>query len=169
MEPYRDNSKQEKRFYIGTKGHVLCIDQQTGNIVWDKLLVNRKISEASLVSLLLYKGLIYAVCKKIVACLECADGRVVWNTDIGRLGEPAALALDLEVPGGQLIIAAQGELFSVSAESGAILWENSLPGLRYEPICLRVPGAIVAQPVVRFVSSVESVLTQVIENEQLER
>lgn len=167
MEPYRE-MERERRLYIGTNCHVLCIDAQSGETRWKTQI--RSSIQSTLVSLLLHKGRIYASCWRAVACLDCSDGRTLWNTEFARLAEPAALALDPTVPGGQLLVAAGGVLYALSAESGAVIWDNQLPGLGYHPICLRTdaPGVVVAQPAVRYYSSGKSVTVQVLEDSQSE-
>lgn len=163
VQPYR-GSEVQRRFFLGTNCHVLCIDQQSGAVLWKTPL--RSSVNSSLVSLLMHKGLIYAANWRSVACLQADDGSVLWTTKLKKLTEPAALALDPRVPGGQLLVAGAGWLYSLSAQSGALQWENDLPGLGYYPLTLRVPGAVIAQPITRYVQRGKTVQLQTVENEQ---
>jgi len=163
VQPYRDD-QTERRFFVGTNYHVLCIDQQSGEVVWKTAL--RDAVGTSLVSLLLHQDRIFAACRRYVACIEVADGKMLWGAELKKLAEPASLALDLRVPGGQLLVAAGGWIYSLEAEHGAVQWDNGLPGLGYEPICLRVPGAVVAQPLTRYVTRGKSKVAQPLENDQ---
>lgn len=165
MEPYRQD-EQAKHFYIGTNDHVLCIDQRTGQTVWQTHL--HSVLGSVLVNLLLHRGLIYATCSRMVACIDAASGQALWRTVDNKLAEPASLALDPTMPGGQLLVAAGGILFSFEAASGAKLWENKLPGLGYHPICVRAPGAVVAQPKIHYVTNNKTRVPQPLENDQYE-
>ena len=162
-QPYRDG-QSERRFFVGTNCHVLCIDQDDGKIVWETPL--RSSVSSTLVSLLLDQGRIYAANWRQIACIQASDGKLLWATELNRLAEPASLALDPTVPGGQLLVGSGGWLFALSADHGAVQWENDLPGLGYHPICMRVPGAVVAQPTVRYVTHGKSRVPQVLESEQ---
>ena len=165
MEPYRNFQKQ-KRFYIGTNCTVLCIDQQSGASLWQTALPSTLGSR--LVSLLLHKGRIYAACYRTVACLDAESGAILWQTRASRLGEPVSLALDLELPGGQLLAGGGGLLYAFSASTGDQLWKNGLKGLNYHPVCLRVPGALVAQPHTGYIPAGKTQLTAALEDGQYE-
>jgi len=140
MDPsYREAVPAKRRFYIGTNCHVACIDAETGETVWQETI--HQSLNSTLVSLLHYKDLLFATCTGTAVCLT-VEGKERWRNKISGLGEPAALALDPGVPGGQLLIAAAGKLFALSAEDGKLQWKNELPGLGYYPVCLRAPGLI---------------------------
>jgi outer membrane protein assembly factor BamB len=141
MNPYREG-EIVRRFYIGTNGHVLCIDATTGEPAWTAPLGLLGGS----VSMLLHGGRIYAVATNLVACLEAAEGKEIWRTDLGRCNTPAALALDLTLPEPALFVAGLGMLYALRAADGALLWKNGLKGMGYNPICLRAPGMITSQP-----------------------
>lgn len=165
MEPYREH-QQQKSFYLGTNCNVLCIDQLTGETLWQTALQGSLGSR--LVSMLLYKGQIYAACYNRVACLDASDGQPLWSSTAKRLGEPASLALDLEIPGGMLLAGGGGMLYAFSARTGERLWKNGLPGLNYHPVTLRVPGALVAQPRTGFIPAGKTQLAAQLEDEQYE-
>ncbi len=163
MEPYRQN-KGQQRFYLGTNCNVLCIDQLTGETVWQTALPASLGSR--LVSLLLHKGLIYAACYGRVACLKESDGTSLWCSSAKRLGEPASLALDMDVPGGMIIAGGGGMVYAFSARTGERMWKNGLRGLNYHPVTLRVPGAVVAQPTTCWVPAGKTQMAAPLENEQ---
>lgn len=165
MEPYREH-QQQKHFYLGTNCNVLCIDQLTGETLWQTAIKGSLGSR--LVSLMLYKGHLYAACYGRVACLDTSNGQKLWSTAAKRLGEPASLALDLELPGGMLLAGGGGVLYAFSARTGERLWKNGLPGLNYHPMTLRVPGALVAQPKTGFIPAGKTQVTAPLEDEQYE-
>lgn len=151
MEPYREMTDQ-RRFYIGTAGHVVCIDQTHGHEVWRTAIEKGR----GLTTLLIRRGRIYAGCGGAVVCLDQGDGALAWHTRIKTLQTPVALCLDEGVPGGQLLIAGSGLLFGLTADHGTLIWTNELMGLGYSPICLNAPHAVVSQPSVQRVSSGKS-------------
>ena len=163
MEPYRNNQKQQ-RFYLGTNCNVLCIDQLTGETLWQTALPSSLGSR--LVSLLLHKGLIYAACHGRVACLKESDGTSLWCSSAKRLGEPVSLALDMDVPGGMVLAGGGGMIYAFSARTGERLWKNGLRGLNYHPVTMRVPGAIVAQPTTCWVPAGKTQLAAQLEDTQ---
>ena len=163
MVPYREAEQDKPRFFLGTNCHVVCVDRITGKTVWQTRI--QKALGSMLVTLLLYQDYVYAACHQVVVALDVHTGQIAWKTKT-KLAEPASLALHPGVKGGLLIAAAGGRLVGLVADSGAPLWENSLPGLRYYPICLRVPGAVVAQPMVRQVSTGDSSIIQLLESDQ---
>ncbi len=165
MEPYREH-QQQKRFYLGTNCHVLCIDQLSGKTLWQTKLESRLGSR--LVSLLMHKGRIYAACYGYVTCLDAETGGEVWSAEAKRLGEPASLALDLGTPDGMVLAGGGGMMYAFSARSGDRLWKNGLPGLNYHPVTLRVPGALVAQPRTGYIPAGKAQLTAQLEEGQYE-
>ena len=166
MEPYRQQQQEQKRFYLGTNCHVLCIDQLSGETLWQTRLQTSIGSR--LVSLLLHKGRVYAACHRKVACLDARDGRQLWSADAKRLGEPVSLALDLDLPGGMLLAGGGGVLYAFSATAGDQLWKNGLPGLNYHPVTLRVPGALVAQPKTVYIPAGKTQLLAQMDDHQYE-
>jgi hypothetical protein len=159
MEPYR--SMKPQHFYAATNRHVLCLDRASGKEIWRAQAVS-----GATVTLLVAEGRIYAASTGSAACVDESSGKVIWTTAVDGLASPVAIALDFVVPGGQLFLACPGLLFSLSATTGKLLWTNGLVGLGYHPVCLRVPGAITSQPVVRVVRSGNSSRTEILEDEQ---
>ena len=166
MEPYRKPHQEKKRFYLGTNCHVLCIDQLTGQTVWQTKLQSNIGSR--LVSLLLHKGQLYAACSHTVACLDAADGRELWSVKPRHLGEPVSLALALDGPEGMLLAGGGGVLYALAACTGEQLWKNGLPRLNYHPVTLRVPGALVAQPTTGFIPAGKTAIAAQLEDHQYE-
>ena len=151
MEPFREMTDQ-RLFYIGTAGHVACIDQTRGHEVWRTAIEKG----SGLTTLLMRRGRIFAGCGGAVACLDPHNGAVLWHTRIKTLQTPVALCLDEGVPGGQLLVAGSGLLFGLAAHRGTLIWDNELKGLGYSPICLQAPHAVVSQPSLQRVSSGKS-------------
>lgn len=132
---FREGEPLRRRFYIGSGGQIACIDAQNGETLWQKSL------GGSMLSLLLFKDLLFAAGTGTAACLT-TDGELRWQSKVPGLGEPVAMALDPGVPGGQLLLGGAGILFALGAGEGALQWKNELPGMGYNPICLRAPGLI---------------------------
>jgi hypothetical protein len=151
MDPLRE-LEDRRRVYIGTSGHVVCVDQAGGAEIW-RTAIRRG---SGLTTLLHRRGRIYAGCQGAVVCLDRAAGDVLWHTRIKDLLAPVALSLDEGVPGGLLVVAGKGLLFGLAGEHGTLIWTNELKGLGYSPICVLAPHAVVAQPAVQLVSSGKS-------------
>ncbi len=139
------------RLFIGTNCHVMAVDRESGDVLWKRRI--HKSVNSTLVTLLLHGQRIYAGCHKRVVCLTADTGTVLWDTSLSKLAEPVTLALDPTAPGGQLFVGGAGRLYALIADSGQKQWDNNLKGLRFYPLTMRVPGAIVAQPVTRLVRS----------------
>jgi len=148
-------------FYAATSGCVMCKRTATGDTVWSV-----SVAASWVVTLLLDVDWLYAAGRGVVVCLEPTTGKVRWSTVIAGLDSPATLALDPRSPGVHLVVSCEGKLFGLDAESGAVLWEDGLRGMGYHPVCVRVPGGIVAEPRTRKVRSGNSTSKQVLENEQ---
>jgi outer membrane protein assembly factor BamB len=134
-----------RRCFLGTNCHVLCLDAQTGATLWQRDLREPN-THSRVVTLLIDGERLFATCLWVAACVNIADGRVLWRTVSRYIGEPSSLALEQ----GQLIVAGLGHVLALSSESGALQWQNDLPGLSFHPICLRVPGGTLAEPPTHF-------------------
>lgn len=169
-DPFRadplSSDMHAKRFFVGTNGHVLCIDQRSGETIWQTELW--KSVGTNLMMLLRHQGRIFAACTRYVGCIDERDGALLWRTKVKKLGEPVSLALDMTEPGGQLLVAGAGQLYGFAAETGTRQWHNSLPGLGFHPISLRVSHATVAQAQPRIISSGKATVTVPIEDAQEE-
>jgi len=135
------NDTTNGRIFLSTGGFVACVDRVSGQTIWTHVL------GGSYVTLLLHADRIYGAAGGGVVCLESASGNLLWKRKLSKLLSPAALTLDAGVPGGQLVAAGGGHLFALRPETGEVLWHNPLPGLGTSEVCLRIPGAVVAQPV----------------------
>lgn len=153
---------QDNRFYIATGTRVACLDKASGEIVWQTELGGN----LHYGSLLIDDDWIFAAGHKRAACLDRATGALRWQTEVKGLSSPTAISLDKHVPGGQIILACNGLLFGLWAETGELLWSNGLEGWGYNHICLRVPGAISAQPRHHLISTGKSSTTVVTEDIQ---
>ena len=157
-----DKINADTLFYVSTGPRVACIDKASGEVIWATVL-DRNLGYGSIV---LDDDRIIAAGHRLAACLDRATGDIRWQTDISSLSSPTSIALDKSVPGGQIFLGCNGLLFSLYAETGELLWENGLKGWGYNHMCLRVPGALTAQPKVTVVSSGKSTVTHVLEDRQ---
>jgi len=157
-----DNINADRHFFISTGPRVACLDKASGEVIWETEL-DGNLGYGAIV---LDDDRIIAAGHRLAACLDRATGAITWQTKIKGLSSPTSIALDKKVPGGQIILGCSGLLFSLWAETGELLWENGLKGWGYNHLCLRVPGALTAQPKVTVVSSGKSTVTYVTENIQ---
>jgi outer membrane protein assembly factor BamB len=155
-------SDQDNKFYIATNSRVACLDKASGEILWQTELGGH----LHYGSLLVDDDWIYAAGHKRAACLNRASGALRWQTVLKGLSSPTSIALDKTVPGGQIVLACNGLLFALWAETGELLWNNELEGWGYDHICLRVPGAISALPRHHLVSTGKSSYSVVTEDLQ---
>ena len=132
---------QDNKFYIATGSHVACLDRASGEILWHTELG----SHLRNANLLVDDDWLYAAGYKRAACLERATGALRWQTEVKGLSSPTSIALDKNVPGGQIILACNGLLFALWAETGELLWSNGLEGWGYDHILRNVVPAMGAK------------------------
>lgn len=155
-------SEPGNKFYIVTGQRVACLERATGEVIWKTELE----SSLSYANMVLDEERIIVAGHRRVACLDRTSGEIRWQKQIKTLSSPTSIALDKSVPGGQILLGCAGLLFCLWAESGELLWENGLKGWGYHHMCLRVPGALVAQPTTHVVSTGQSSRTYVTEDTQ---
>ena len=74
---------------------------------------------------------LYVGLKSHVAAVDKRDGRTLWKTQLkGGLTSGESFVTVL-VENGRVYAHTCGELFCLDARTGAILWNNGLPGLGY--------------------------------------
>jgi outer membrane protein assembly factor BamB len=138
--PYRE--PPPSRCFVGTNCHVACLDGRTGALLWQRQLRPAPGISSRLVTLLLEGDRVYASCLGVVSCLRAEDGIEQWRTENRHVGEPSVLALE----GPRLVVAGLGHVLAFASDSGALIWQNDLPGISFHPICLRVPGGRIGEP-----------------------
>jgi outer membrane protein assembly factor BamB len=160
MAPYR--LSETPVFYVGTNRRILCIEQETGRTVWQ----SEAVGSAENVSLLIHEEKLFSVARTTACCVSRADGKTRWKIKLDASVGPYPVLALCPGPRGRLILAGLGQLFALHPETGAQLWHNRLEGLGYHDITLRVPGAIVCQPVGHYITTEDSTRFQRTEDEQ---
>lgn len=132
---FRDAAPPKQVCYIATNSALLCLDADTGEIIWRADVP----SHGSPLVLLLHEQRLYCASGGDVSCFD-TGGRQLWAQSLTGKA-PVTLAIDDTVPGGRLFVSTAGLVYALVAETGDVLWKNGLRGLGYEPISLRVPHA----------------------------
>lgn len=83
--------------YLGTNGHVLALDPQTGDEVWRTKLGSGLFSTTSHqdVTVIEHNGQLFAGCYGHLFCLDGSDGTIRWHNELPGLGHnDVALSID---------------------------------------------------------------------------
>jgi outer membrane protein assembly factor BamB len=77
-----------------------------------------------------------------VCAIEPQSGQEVWRARLqeGVFGATRSGDVSVIVKDGVVYAGSQGHLFALSAETGEVLWHNSLKGLRFNDISLAFEG-----------------------------
>lgn len=71
----------ENNLYLGTKGHVVCINKQSGSEVW-----RTKLRGAEITTLLVHDNALYAGANGFMYALDPQSGNILWENPLKGLG-----------------------------------------------------------------------------------
>ena len=71
-----------ERIFLGIKGHVVCLNKQTGNEVW-----RRKIkTDWGKPTIVVFSEQLYVYVQGVLFCLNATDGKILWQNKLKGLG-----------------------------------------------------------------------------------
>ena len=74
------------KLFIGIKGHVVCLDKQTGNEIWKS-----KLKGMSITNVIRDDKMIYAYASGHLFCLDADFGKVLWENPLTGYGYGACI------------------------------------------------------------------------------
>ncbi len=75
-----------ERIYLGMNGHVVCLNQKSGEEVW-----RTKLKSSTLTNIVLEEEHIYAAAGGHLFCLKAKDGKLLWENTLSGLGYGACI------------------------------------------------------------------------------
>lgn len=76
-----------KKIFLGIKGHTLCLNRETGEIVW-----STKLKSTSGVTNIYYEdGFVFAYAGGYMFCLNSNDGTIKWGNKLSGFGYDACI------------------------------------------------------------------------------
>ena len=88
-----------EKLFIGIKGHVICLDKETGKSIW-----TTKLKSLSNITNIHFDGsFIFASAKGYLYCLNPEDGSIKWENSLNGLGN------------GPCIISSEGQTSVITA------------------------------------------------------
>lgn len=75
-----------KKLFIGIKGHVVCLDKQTGNEIWKS-----KLKGMSITNVIRDDKAVYAYAGGHLFCLDADFGKVLWKNPLTGYGYGACI------------------------------------------------------------------------------
>ena len=100
-----------EKLYLGIKGHIVCLNQETGDKLWDT-----KIKNSSITNVYFENGFVFAYSGGRLYCLQSIDGKVKWENKLKGLGY------------GTCIIAGNHQNATVIASQNAAQQEPAMAG-----------------------------------------
>lgn len=80
-----------EKLFIGIKGHVICLNKETGNSIW----TTRLKSSSSVTNVLFEDNLLFASTKGYLYCLNPGDGSKKWTNSLNGFGNgPCIIATE---------------------------------------------------------------------------
>ena len=73
----------DKLLFVGTHGHVLAIDKQSGRSVWELSLPG---TGYTIVSILYEDGVLYAGSKGLLFAIDPSSGNILWQNGLDGMG-----------------------------------------------------------------------------------
>jgi outer membrane protein assembly factor BamB len=120
-----DTSRQ--RVYIGIKGRVLALDRVTGEEVW-----RTKLQSASVMTLGLIDGQLFAGVNGELYCLDAADGKVLWRNRLRGLGT-GFLAIANAGQQGEAVATIADQQTRQNAANSAMFYGGAVAGSEVPP------------------------------------
>lgn len=75
-----------EKLYIGVGYHIVCLDKNSGNIIW-----KTKLKKSEIVNCYLDEDLVFAHAGGCLYCLDIVDGRIKWENGLKGLGYGACV------------------------------------------------------------------------------
>jgi len=75
-----------KKLFLGIKGHVVCLDKESGDVVWDT-----KVKNSAITNVYYEDGLVFAYSGGHLFCLHSSDGSLKWENTLKGLGYGACI------------------------------------------------------------------------------
>jgi outer membrane protein assembly factor BamB len=117
----------EPLVYTAFNGHVFALRRDTGDRVWHREVIGKRLRIA------VDDGRVF-VLGDALACLDAATGKSIWVSDERPPGDT------LLVHGDHVFVGGGGEITAVSAIDGARLWGDDFKGKGYGNVAIAVEG-----------------------------
>lgn len=124
-------------YTLGAEGHILCLDNKTGQIIWQKNLIKEQLSENSDWG---FCGSPVAVGNKLILnagtsgiALDKTSGRVIWKSSPARcgLGTPVLTSIGKKKV---VLINNHHNLYAVNVSNGHVVWRFPWPNCDADPV-----------------------------------
>lgn len=113
----------DHRLYFGSSdGHLYCVDQRTGRLIWKQQLGSAIHSTPALGHGKIFAG----TWDGELVAMDADSGKICWSFSTGGNGVMKGIQASPLLAGGRLYVGARnGNAYAIEAESGKLLWRHS--------------------------------------------